>query len=256
MLVAADLRAAEQSTTDSTTLSACGRRDRPEVGRLPNIEMNRSLALLLVFAAVLWTGCAGTKGRLMHNDEANRVGSDRAGAEVYNPMVKLAVGKLLEKAAYEPIQQVGFVDGMPPKRKVCFVGLENSSIEELADFKEHIKTAISEKISQSDQFELVSDRAVVAGLRTLGLRPDDLFMEGNMTMFVSAMGRGGTPVDYLLFAKITSGTTVDNKDMQRDYKLTLELVNTQTFVPIIESMPMRKEYNNSVKGKLSGWFKR
>jgi hypothetical protein len=81
-------------------------------------------------------------------------------------------------------------------------------------------------------------------------------MESNMTMFVSAMGRGGTPVDYLLFAKITSGTTVDNKDMQRDYKLTLELVDTQTFVPIIESMPMRKEYNNSVKGKISGWFKK
>ena len=216
--------------------------------------MTRFCVILLISVAVL--GCVGTKGRLMHSDEVNRVGSDRAGAEVYNPMVKVAVGKLLDRVTYEPVQQVAFVNGMPPRRKVCFVGLENSSIEELADFKDHIKTAISERISQSEQFELVSDRAVTAGLRTLGFRPDDLFMEGNMTMFVSAMGRGGTPVDYLLFAKMTSGTTVDNKDMQRDYKLTLELVNTQTFVPIIESMPMRKEYNNSVKGKLSGWFKK
>jgi hypothetical protein len=223
---------------------------------MEDTKMNRSFAFLLAFVAVLGIGCTGTQGRVMHNGEGNRVGSDRAGAEVYNPMVKLAVGKLLERAAYEPIQQVAFVNGMPPKRKVCFVGLENSSIEEIADFKEHIKMAILEKISQSDQFEIVSDRAVTAGLRTLGFRPDDLFMESNMTMFVSAMGRGGTPVDYLLFAKITSGTTVDNKDMQRDYKLTLELVDTQTFVPIIESMPMRKEYNNSVKGKLSGWFKK
>ena len=191
----------------------------------------------------------------MHNSESNRVGSDRAGAEVYNPMVKHAVGKLLEQASYEPIQQVGF-SGMPPRRKVCFVGLENSSMEELADFKEHIKTTISEKISQSDQFEVVSDRAVAAGLRTLSLRPDDLFMEGNMKMFINAMGRDGTPVDYLLFAKITSGTTVDNRDMQRDYKMTLELVNTRTFEQIMESFPMRKEYNKSVKGKISGWFKR
>ncbi len=218
--------------------------------------MNRSFVFLFAITVCLAVGCKGTQGRLMHNDESNHVGSNKAGAEVYNPMVKLAVGKLLERAACEPIQQVSYVNGMPTKRKVCFVGLENSSIEELADFKEHIKTAISEKISQADQFELVSDRAVAAGLRTLGFRPDDLFMEGNMTMFISAMGRGGTPVDYLLFAKITSGTTVDNKDMQRDYKLTLELVNTQTFVPIIESMPMRKEYNNSVKGKMSGWFKK
>jgi len=91
--------------------------------------MNRFLAFLLVCVVVLAVGCVGTKGRLMHNDEGNRVGSDRAGAEVYNPMVRHAVGKLLDRAAYEPIQQVGFVDGMPPKREVCFVGLENKSIE-------------------------------------------------------------------------------------------------------------------------------
>ena len=177
-----------------------------------------SLGLCLLTGG-LFFGCKGTQARLMHNSEMDKVGSNRAGAEVYNPMVKLAVGKLLGRAASEPIQQVSFngqVMMMPPKRKVCFVGLENASVEELGDFKEHIKTAISEKIAESDQFEIVSDRAVTAGLRTLGYRPDDLFMEENMKMFTAAMGRGGTPVDYLLFAKITSGTTVDNKDMQRD----------------------------------------
>lgn len=203
-------------------------------------------------------GCRTTQGRLMHNGEQDKVGSNAAGAEVYNPMVRQAVGKLLARAATTPIQQVGYMNDMsgPCKRKVCFVGLENASIEELGDFREHIKTAISETIAGSDQFEVVSDRAVTAGLRTLGFRPDDLFMEENMRMFTGAMGRGGTPVDYLLFAKITSGTTVDNKDMQRDYKLSLELVDTQTYTQIIESMPMRKEYNNSVRGKVKGWFKR
>lgn len=195
----------------------------------------------------------------MHNNEMDKVGSDQAGAEVYNPMVRHAVGKLLSRAAVEPIRQVGFEQGMtamPPKRKVCFISLENASMEELGDFKEHIKTAILEGISQSDQFEIVSDRAVTAGLRALNYRPDDLFMKENMMMFTSAMGSGGNPVDYLLFAKITSGTTQDNKDMQRDYKLSLELVDTQTFVPIIESMPMRKEYSRSVKGKIGNWFKK
>lgn len=203
-------------------------------------------------------GCRSTQARLMHGGEKDKVGSNAAGAEVYNPMVRHAVGKLLTRAASTPIQQVGYMDGstLPTRRKVCFVGLENASIEELGDFKEHIKTAISETIASSDQFEVVSDRAVTAGLRTLGFRPDDLFMEENMRMFTGAMGRGGTPVDYLLFAKITSGTTVDNKDMQRDYKLSLELVDTQTYTQIIESMPMRKEYNHSVKGKIKGWFKR
>ena len=216
-------------------------------------------ALVLVFGTFLLTGCKGTQARLMHNVEADKVGSDSAGAEVYNPLVRDATGKLLARAAMEPIQQVSF-DGqtmmMPPKRKVCFVGLENQSSEELGDFKEHIRSAISEKIAESDQFEIVSDRAVTAGLRTLSLRPDELFLEENMRMFTSAMGRGGTPVDYLLFAKLTSGTTVDNKDMQRDYKLTLELIDTKTFVPIIESRPIRKEYNRSAKGKIGNWFKK
>ncbi|MDR0327189.1 MAG: penicillin-binding protein activator LpoB [Planctomycetaceae bacterium] len=215
--------------------------------------------LLLLFCGVAAAGCKGTQARLMHSSELNKVGSNRAGAEVYNPMVRSAAGKLLEKAAMEPIQQVGYNTGshsFEAKRKVCFISLENASMEELGDFKEHIKTAILEEVSSSNQFEIVSDRAVTAGLRALSLRPDDLFMQENMRMFTSAMGRGGTPVDYLLFAKITSGTTEDNRDMQRDYKLTLELINTQTFVPITVSTPMRKEYNNSVKGKIGNWFKK
>ena len=213
----------------------------------------------LFLCGVIFAGCKGTQARLMHNGELDKVGSNRAGAEVYNPIVRVSVEKLLGRAATEPIQQVNYHMGPSfpsAKRKVCFIGLENASVEELGDFKEHIKSAILEGISSSDQFEVVSDRAVTAGLRALSLRPDDLFMQENMRMFTSAMGRGGTPVDYLLFAKITSGTTESNRDIQRDYKLTLELVNTQTFVPIIESTPMRKEYNNSVKGKIGNWFKK
>ena len=212
----------------------------------------------LLFCGAAFIGCKGTQARLMHNNELDKVGSNRAGAEVYNPIVREATGKLLAKAAVEPIQQVGYQTGSQvlAKRKVCFISLENASIEELGDFKEHIKSAILERISESEQFEIVSDRAVTAGLRALSLRPDDLFMQENMRMFTGAMGRGGTPVDYLLFAKITSGTTESNRDMQRDYKLTLELIDTQTFVPIIESTPMRKEYNNSIKGKIENWFKK
>jgi len=195
----------------------------------------------------------------MHRGEADKVGSNRAGAEVYNPMVRASIDKLLARAAREPIQQVSYLGGPEfhtGKRKVCFIALENASVEELGDFKEHIKSAILEGISQSEQFEIVSDRAVTAGLRALTLRPDDLFMPENRRMFVNIMGQGGTPVNYLLFARITSGTTESNRDMQRDYSLSLELICTETFVPIIESTPMRKEYNNSVKGKVGNWFKK
>ena len=216
----------------------------------------KSLPIIaLLLCGIAFAGCKGTQARVMHTHEQDKVGSNRAGAEVYNPIVHASIGKLLARASMEPIQQVAYHTGSP-KRKVCFISLENKSMEELGDFKEHIQMAILEGISSSDQFEVVSERAVTAGLRALSLRPDDLFMDENMRMFTSAMGRSGTPVDYLLFAKITSGTTESNRDMQRDYKLTLELINTQTFVPIIESTPMRKEYNNSVKGKVGNWFKK
>ena len=221
---------------------------------------------LLLFGALL-IGCKGINGerfhkvliqaRVMHRGEADTVGSNRAGAEVYNPM-RGTIDKLLAKAAKEPIQQVAYHSeaNVPAKRKVCFISLENASVEELGDFREHIKAAILEGISHSDQFEIVSDRAVTAGLQALSLRADDLFVSENRRMFISIMGQGGAPVDYLLFAKITSGTTENNRDMQRDYRLTLELICTQTFVPIIESIPIRKEYNNSDRGKIEHWFKK
>ena len=220
----------------------------------------RTLQIItLLLCSIIFIGCKGTQARVMHGGESDKVGSNRAGAEVYNPMVQASIEKLLARAAKEPIRQVAYHSAPhapAAKRKVCFISMENASIEELGDFKEHIKAAILEGISQSEQFEIVSDRAVTAGLRALSLRPDDLFMPENRRMFITVMGQGGTPVDYLLFARITSGTTENNRDMQRDYKLTLELIDTQTFVPIIESTPMRKEYNNSVTGKIGNWFKK
>jgi hypothetical protein len=192
----------------------------------------------------------------MHKGEADKIGSNRAGAEVYNPIVRASVNKLLTKVAAEPaIHQVNY-NSPQAKRRVCFISLENASVEELGDFKEHLRLAIFEGISESTQFEVVSDRAVNAGLRTLSLRPDDLFLPENLKMFSSVMGQNGTPIDYLLFATITSGTTQSNKDVQRDYKLTLQMVNTHTATHITESALMKKEYNNSVKGKMGNWFKK
>jgi hypothetical protein len=59
------------------------------------------------------------------------------------------------------------------------------------------------------------------------------------------------PIDYVLYATITSGTTTSNKkDYQRDYLLTLELVNLETGKTIKESAEIRKGYHKSKAGKL------
>jgi hypothetical protein len=205
------------------------------------------------------SGCFGTKARVMHRGEENMVGSNKAGSEVYNPIVHKTVDKLLSKVALSNVKQVGYSEINPiANQQLCvyFAGVENKSMEELGDFREHLKVSINEKITQSDQIVIVSDRAVNAVLRSLTLRPDDLFAEHNTQNFISAMGKHGTPVDYLLYAEITSGTTESNRDMQREYKLTLRLIDTHTWREIVESSQIRKEYNNSAKGKIANWFKK
>ena len=58
------------------------------------------------------------------------------------------------------------------------------------------------------------------------------------------------PFDYLLYAKLTSGTTQQNGDYQRDYLLTLELVNIHNGEFLKESAKLRKGYHHSWLGRM------
>ncbi|MDR1291770.1 MAG: penicillin-binding protein activator LpoB [Planctomycetaceae bacterium] len=195
----------------------------------------------------------------MHRDEANMVGSNKAGSEVYNPIVHSTVDKLIGRVASTGVQTVAYSSLLPSgvqPLNVYFAGIENRSMEELGDFKEHLKASINERLARTDQIAIVSDRAVDAILRVLDLRADDLLIQDNMRNFASAMGENRSPVDYILFAQITSGTTESNRDMQREYKLTLKLIDTKKWTEFVESSQIRKEYNNSPKGKFFNWFKK
>ncbi|MDR2346148.1 MAG: penicillin-binding protein activator LpoB [Planctomycetaceae bacterium] len=217
-----------------------------------------SFFAVIICVCVFVSGCLGTKARVMKRGEQNMIGSNKAGSEVYNPIVHSTVDKLIGKLATN-ISLAGYNSAnpqLPRQINVYFAGIDNRSMEELGDFKDHLRISINEKITKSDQISIVSERAVDSVLRSLNLRADDLFAEHNMGNFISAMGKNGTMIDYVLFAEITSGTTESNKDMQREYKLTLRLVDTRTWREIVESSNIRKEYNNSVKGKFFNWFKR
>lgn len=203
----------------------------------------------LVVAAVA-VGCRGYQyGHLVKNDQPDLVGSHAAGAEVFNPLIDEAVAKLLGRV--EMSGQHGMVgpDGMPIKPVICFVGVENKSAEELGDFKDQIYTQIDAKISGAESFRTMSRRVVEAGLQQTRLRPDALVIPDNMALFCSVLQREGQPVDYLLYAKLTSGSTERNKSSQRDYWLTLELINTHNADSISEQASIRKGYHASYLGK-------
>src|SRR5262245_21476213 len=195
--------------------------------------MNRRQFLVrgaaLVGAAGL--GCRGTQyGKVYKDCQPDMVGSHAAGAETFKPLVDEAVGKLL--ARQSAVVPAG---GVPGPKRVCFVGVENKSSEEIGDFKDQLVEVIDNRIVESGAFQPVSRRFVAAGLREARVRPDELFLPANQRRLLAVMEQQGQPFDYLLFASLTSGTTRTNGEMQRDYLLTLELVNVQTGTPDKES---------------------
>ena len=222
------------------------------------------------------SGCAGRQyGHLLSSNDKDLIGSHAAGAGTWNPLVDESVAKLLgrcppavrtvsyetnglhnidpqvDPASIDPSLGIS-VPGAPLSAgpaNVCFVGIENKSAEELLDFKDQLYERIDSQVSSADTFRLISRRLVDAALLETRLRPDSLFLPHNRTKFASALGRQGTPVDYLMYATITSGTTDRNRSSQRDYVLTLEMVNLHTGENIKESAKLRKGYSKSRVGK-------
>ena len=109
---------------------------------------------------------------------------------------------------------------------------------------------IDSAVNESRQYEQLSRRYVENGLKQLRLRPDELFVQENQRNFQVVMEKMEQPFDYLLYAKLTSGTTRDNGNYQRDYLLTLELVNIHDGHYEKESASIRKAYRRSLTDKL------
>lgn len=218
-----------------------------------------SLAAILGGSA-LQTGCRGRQvAEVLQSDDVDMVGSHEAGAETWEPLIQEATCKLLARqqtvspVAHELPDGRMAVDADFGKKRICFVGVENKSIEELGDFHEQIYEQIDSIVNESETFEVINRRFVEAGLRECRLRPDDLFLPDKRGAFVAVMQKNQQPFDYLLFAKITSGTTQNNKDYQRDYVLTMELVDVDSGDYDKESAELRKGYHKSKLGKIRNY---
>jgi hypothetical protein len=131
-----------------------------------------------------------------------------------------------------------------------FVCVENKSAEEIGDFKEQLYQIIDTKILESRVYQPISKRFVDAALRETRLRPDSLYIPENRRMFTAFLEQQGQPFDYLLYATITSGTTRENHEFQRDYLLTLEMVNVNNGQSDKESATLTKTYHKSRIGRM------
>lgn len=220
------------------------------------MDRRRFLTLGVTLAGVTLAGCRGNQFAAVRKpDQPDMVGSHNAGAETFKPLVEQAVGELL--ARHSPQVTPVAVGVLPPPRKrICFVAVENKSSEEIGDFKEQIYQVIDLHIVQSQAFEPVNKRFVDAGLGQTRLRPDQLFIPENMRSFTASLEQQGQPFDHLLYATITSGTTRENKDYQRDYILTLEMVDVRTGQYDKQAATLSKGYYHSRTARMMsvvGW---
>lgn len=204
--------------------------------------------------ATALTGCRGRQySHILEEDDEDLVGSHEAGSAVYEPLVAETVGKLLGDEI-SGIQQVRFNDGTVQPKQVCFLGVENKSAEELGDFKSHLFELIDAQVKAPQAFDSISRRYVEAGLRETRIRPEELFIKRNQEEFARVLEQEGSPpFDYLLFATLTSGTTRRNDDQQRDYMLTLELVNIHNGRSTKQQAKIRKGYHPSVLGRIQNY---
>lgn len=198
-------------------------------------------------AVTFASGCRGKQyARVVKPGESEMVGSHAAGTETFKPLVDESVAKLLARHC-EPSAQTVSYEGEPTPgvKRICFIGVENKSAEEIGDFKEQIYQLIDSKILESRVFQPVSRRFVDAGLKETRLRPEQLFIPEQMRTFSAYLEQQGQPFDYMLFATITSGTTRENKEYQRDYLLTLDLIDIRTGDYDKQSAELSKGYHQS-----------
>ena len=217
----------------------------------PFLCASLALALGLGVAA---TGCrSGQTAQVVQPGEKELVGSHQAGAETFGPLVDARSQQSAPR--HSRMMPPPGTPGAPPPLRICFVGVENQSAEEMGDFKIQIYQQIDSRILQTQVFQPVSQRYVQAGLEQCRLRPNELLIPANMRAFSQALEQQGQPFDFMLYATITSGTTRDNADYQRNYLLTLEMIDTHTGQYDKESAEIDKKYNVSTMAKIKGWLK-
>lgn len=181
--------------------------------------------------------CKDTGPRILDDAEGDLVGKSGAGAASYDRLINGVVAKLLS----EESAARGGTEGL----KVAFLGVENAGIEEIVDWQESLYELIDTSINQSDRYRNISRRFVDAAMREARLQPDDLFLPRGRRAFSEVLEAQGNPVDCLLFAKLTTGSTRGEEGArQRNYNLTMELVDIETGMGPKHTERIRKAYGS------------
>jgi hypothetical protein len=181
------------------------------------LSLGASRLLPIGAALMLVAGCSSPQARVKNADEPQLVGADRAGSETYDRLVRDTTRQLLETHSGAKSRETPMV--------VAFVGVESKGAEELRDFREAMFETIDTELINSARYTNVSRRFVDAALRETNQPVDRLFLADGRDAFMSVLQREGVAPEYLLFAKVTTQSTTGVDERERDYQLTLEMVD-------------------------------
>lgn len=199
--------------------------------------MNARIVATLLVCLALGACKSGPRARIMSDADQDYVGSRAAGTATYDRLVNGAVQKLLRLHSAS--------NRGTSRLKVAVLPIENKSGEELGDWDDHLYELIDTSINRSERYRTVSLRFVNEVLRETRLRPEQLMLPKYRRAFMAALETKGRPVECLLFPVLTRGTTHAGGGVtQRNYMLTLELVDVQTGWNDKVSERLRKEYQS------------
>ena len=198
----------------------------------------RALSLTLLPLSLLVLGaCQAKTAHIMVDEDPTLVDLDRSGIATYDLLVLKAVSQLLaEHSSFVAADEIW----------VAFVGIENKSSEELGEFREAVYENIDTALVNSRLYRNISRRFVDTALREINARgPEDIFLASGRDKFMGVLQAQGVTPDYLLFAKVTTKTSRAGDEKQRNYQLTLEMVDSQSGETVTKkTVDVRKYYED------------
>jgi hypothetical protein len=191
-----------------------------------------AIASCAVFAA----GCSKAAW-IKEDEEEDLVDAHRGGIVVYDQLVAEVTTKLLENHGATVRAQGPML--------VAFVGIENEGAEELRDIRGAVYENVDTILVNSQKYRPLSRTYIDTAMRSSGLRAEDLFLKHGRERFLAAVRAEGLAPDYLLFAKVTTLSSTGVDERQRNYQLTLEMVDAASGEIVAkETGRVRKGFND------------
>ncbi|MEO0480651.1 MAG: hypothetical protein AAF196_14320 [Planctomycetota bacterium] len=195
------------------------------------------LSLLALASLTFLASCESPRARIKGDGEDSIVDDNRAGIAAYDRLVSESTKEMLAWYTDEVLR-----GNAPQGLQIAFAGIQNSTNEPLGQWRDELNQIIGTTINNYRGFTSVSPRVVSAALRQNGQQVDDLLLPAGRETFLNELRRTDNAVRALVFAQLTSGVSRGGDVREQRYRLTLEMVDTESSIGRSFDATISKEY--------------